>query len=993
MKQVVIAWVMLTLSIGYSIAQQTVTGTVKESSGDPLAGVTVLVKGTTFGTYSDDQGRYRIEVPNNNSTIVFSFIGKRVVEEALNGRTSIDVVMEEDALLLDEVLVTGYNTVRRKDVTGSVSSVSGADFVDVPVIGVQNALQGRTPGVQVTKNSGTPGGGVDVRVRGTTSISASSQPLFVIDGVPLVDGDFSQNGVGGAVTNSLSDINPNDIESIEVLKDASTAAIYGSRGANGVVLITTKKGLANKTQVSLNSSYGFQEAWNTLDMLDSTGYYEFIGAVFGSPGAVDKLGGNTNWQDEIFRQGAVTDNQLSISGGTQTTRFYASLGYYDEEGIVKNTDFKRYSGRLNVDHRASDKFKMGMNLSFTNSIAGRVQNDNNIYGAVSTAILQRPDLKILNDDGTYATDFGLENPVAAVTEYQNHVTTNRIVGNLFGEYEILKGLSIRATVGSDILSYQEEVYEPVILQSAAGSNGRGFYSTNTYQRWLTEYTLNYRKIVGKNNFSALAGTGYQGDNRKGSFIDKVGFPSPAFTTLDAAATVTDAESDFSGNELQSYFANAFYSFDDKYIVNATFRADGYSAFGEDNRFGYFPGVSAAWRISSEKFMNIKAINDLKLRVGWGVTGNNNIPNFAARSLYFAGANYLDQPGTEPAQIGNRSLKWETTDQLNIGLDFTLVNSRISGSVDYFQKNTSDLLLNRPIPTTSGFLSVFENIGSMENKGVEFDINTLNITGEFKWTTNFNISFIRNEVTELFEDQPIDVGFSNRIAVGQSIGTFYGHVTDGLFQNQGEVDAHAVQTAGRRNTKPGDIRFKDLNGDGTINDDDRDFIGSAQPDFIGGLTNALSYKGIELNFFLQYSYGNEVFNNNRVFSEGFNSVFNQTTAFNDRWKQEGDQTDIPRAVRNDPNNNRRDSDRFVEDGSYIRLKTATLSYTLPGSVVKLIGLNKVRLYVAGQNLITLTDYSGFDPEVNTFDQSNTALGTDFLTYPQARSYIGGVQIDF
>lgn len=1015
MKKQLVFFLALMMLGSMAMAQRVVSGTVSDKNG-PLPYVTVLAKGTTAGASTNEDGAYRLEIPSDADVLVFSLVGYRTIERSLGSNGTIDVVMEEDAFELDEVVVTGYSSVRRKDITGSVSSVDGKDIADVPVVGVQNALQGRAAGVQVVTNNGAPGAGIDVRVRGSTSISASNQPLFVVDGVPVVSGNFSQNAVGNAGLNALADINPNDIESIEVLKDASTAAIYGSRGANGVVLITTKKGKAGKTQISLNSSYGMQSAWKTIDMLDADQYYDELledaamnrfGVGIAGLG-IAKGTGNTNWQNEIFRSGQISDNSITISGGNNKTRFYSSLSYFLNEGIVKNTEQERYSGRLNVDHRASDKFKMGMNLSFTNNRVQRVQNDNNIYGAVSSSILLPPDVPIFNEDGTYASAYGLENPFAAVTEYQNNATSNRVIGNYFAEYELLEGLAVKALIGADLNSFREDVYEPVVLQSARGSNGRGFVGQRTFLRTLSEFTLSYDKEFGKSSFRALGGIGFQRDVSEASSVDVTDFPTQDFTTLNAGANVVAASASWTSNALQSYFGNVNYSYDEKYILNAVFRADGYSAFGVNNRFGYFPSISAAWRISNESFMDgVDFFNDLKLRIGYGVTGNNNIGNFEAQQLYGGGFNYMLAPGIAPSQLGNPDLRWETTDQFNVGLDFTILKNRVSGNVDYFNKITNDLLLDRPIPTTSGFTTVITNIGKIQNQGIELNISTRNLVGELKWTTDFNVARIRNVVLELFEDQPINFGFGSRVEVGESIGSFYGYRADRLFQESDFDDSGNLLDgiATQPNASPGDIKFVDLltvdtDGDGepdatdgVINDQDREILGSAQPDFVGGITNTLSYKGFEFSFFFQFSVGNEILNNNAVFAEGMNSVFNQSARTLDRWTPENTDTDMPRAVWGDPNGNRRVSDRFVEDGSYLRLKTATLSYNFPQSVANAISLSGIRIYLAGQNLLTFTNYSWFDPEVNTFDGSNVALGTDFLTYPQARSLVGGINLTF
>lgn len=994
MKRLFMFLAVLALALPSVMAQRAVSGTVTDAAnGEPIEGVAVIVKGTTTGMFTDSEGSYTLQVPDGGDVLVFSYVGYVTLEAEVTG-SRVNISLSEDAFELEEVVVTGFGTSKRKDLTGSVSSVSGEAIADVPVVGVQNALQGRASGVQVTTNNGQPGAGIDVRVRGSTSISASNQPLFVVDGVPIVSGSFSQIGVGNAGTNALADLNPNDIESIEVLKDASTAAIYGSRGANGVVLITTKKGARGTTKVNFSSSYGVQEAWRTIPTLSAPEYYGYINETLGDSSALGRKTGDNFWQDEIFRQGNIADNTLSISGGNLKTRFYTSLSYNANNGILKGSAFKRLSGRLNIDHSVSDRFKFGMNMNYINSDLDRIQNDNNIYGSVSTAILLPPDVPIFNEDGTYGSAYGLENPVAAVTIYQNNAVTNRLIGNWFGEFELLPGLSFRANLGVDNLSFREEEYIPVGLQQGRGSNGSGSVGHAANFRWLTDYTLNYNKVFGKSNLSAVVGYGMQENTIERISATVTDFPTADFTTLNAGASVQGASASYTVDGLVSYFGNVRYNFDEKYILQATFRADGSSRFGEGNKFGYFPGISAAWRISSEDFMSgVSFINDLKIRASYGVTGNNNIGNFAALQLYSGGANYLDQPGISPTQLGNPNLRWEETAQTNVGIDFTLANNRIYGNVDWFNKVTTDLLLNRPIPTTSGFTSVLENIGSVQNTGVEFQLNTRNLVGAFKWETGFNISFIRNEVLELYNDDPIDVGFGSRIAEGESIGSFFGYVTEGIFQTQEEVDNAPFQ---RNGTAPGDIKFADLNGDGVINDDDREILGSAQPDFVGGITNSLSWNGFSLDFFFQFSYGNEILNNNTVFAEGMNSVFNPTKrVWDNRWTEDNPTNDpqFPRAVWGDPNQNRRDSDRFVEDGSYIRLKTLTFSYTLPSAAVNALGVSNIRIYYAGQNLLTFTNYSWFDPEVNTFDGSNTALGTDFLTYPQARVHSGGINISF
>lgn len=989
MKQILFIAFAALFSWGSVFAQQTVSGTVTDTDGEALIGATIMVQGTTTGTISDFDGNFSVQA-SGDDVLVISYTGYLTQEVNIDGRSNIDIVMEIDAIGLDQVVVLGYLPQRRADITGAVSSVSSEDFIAESNVGVQTALRGRTAGVTVTQSSGTPGGGVDVRVRGSTSITASNQPLYVIDGVPVVSGSFSQVGVGNQGVNALADLNPADIESIEVLKDALSASIYGSRGANGVVLITTKRGRAGVSNIDLNIAYGFQETPSTINMVDSAGYRDYLGEAYGNrnflAGALD---GNSDWQDLIFRTGNTADINLSFSGGTEATRYFASLTYHDNEGIITGSRYQRYSGRLNLEHFASDRFSFGMNMGYTHSINDRIQNDNNIFGALSTAILLPPTVPVFNADGTYGSALGLENPVAAANEYANQITSNRVIGNFFGRYEIIDGLSYRASVGIDLLSFRELIYQPSVLQSS--TNGIAQQGTTDNLRWLLEHTLTLQRRIGDFSLDAVAGLAFQEEARNTSFVQVNDFPTDNFRGLSAGASPTEVAGGFTGDNLRSYFFNANLNYMNRFILSGVIRADGSSKFIND-QWGYFPGAALAWRLTEEDFLSGLRNNfdEIKLRVSYGQTGNNAIGNFLARPLFGGGANYITAPGIAPTQIGNPDLVWETTTQINVGLDFSTANQRISGSIDYYIKETEDLLLGRPIPTTSGFATVIQNIGDMENEGVELSLTTRNFVGDFDWSTTFNIAYNKNTVVRLFDNQPIASGFANRIEEGQPLGSFYGYATDGIFQNAAEVEAHASQA----NAAPGDIRFKDLNGDGVINDQDRTFLGKGIPDLTGGLTSNMRYKGFSLDLFFQFAAGFEIYNNNRAFTEGLNSVFAPTKSSFDRaWRQEGDVTDVPRIVAGDPANNRRTSDRFVESGDYMKLKTATLSYTLPTSVVNNIGLRSARIYVSGTNLFTITDYTGFDPEVNTFDGSNISVGTDFLTYPQPRSIVFGVNLGF
>jgi len=1004
-------------------AQRTISGMVTDNNNEALYGVTILEEGTRNGTTTNLDGKYTIKLTREPAVLNFRYTGFLQQQITVGASNLLDVTLETDIVGLEQVVVVGYAPQRRKDLTGAVSSVNANDTRDVPIPSIEMALQGAAAGVTVTKNSGKPGGGIDVNIRGRTSLLASNQPLYVVDGIPVISGDnfaFQQEYTGGSQVSVLSDLNPDEIESIEVLKDASTAAIYGSRAANGVVLIKTKRGVDGKTKVTMNASYGSawlpkkietitgeeymqysEELWKPL--LESFGLEPtFQNVEDNITGPLGKA--NTNWQNEIYRTAPQQEYSATMAGGSSKTKFFSSMGYSDQQGILKNSGFKRYSGRLNLDHSVSDKVKFGMNMSYARTNTQQVQNDNNIYGALGAALLTPPVVPIRNEDGSWGSAFGIENAVAAVTDYSNNIIRGRMQGNIYATWNITKALSFKASLGSDLINSTETIYEPRTLQSS--NSGRAVVATIKNDRIIHEYVLNYNKALGDHLLQLTGGTSFQEDKIDWTYVSVVDFPTDAFTGLSSGASPVSTLGGFTGDHLKSFFGNVNYNYKSRYYLTGTFRADGSSRFINE-QWGYFPGVSAGWNLTEESFLKGKFMDLLKIRLGWGQTGNNVVGNFLSRQLYAGGRNYLGTPGTAPVQIGNPDLKWETTSQTNLGLDFGILNNRISGSLDFYLKNTKDLLLDRPIPTTSGFTTVVQNVGEVENKGIDLTLNTLNVKrADFTWSSTFTIGYLKNKVVKLVNGVPIDAGYDNRIAEGQPIGSFFGSITEGIFQNQAEIDAAPTQP----NAAPGDIRFKDVSGgvgpdgilgtaddlapDGKINDDDRTFIGKALPDFTGGLRNTLSFKGFDLNVFFQFATGFQIDNFNRVFAEGLNGVFSPTrNAWENRWKKEGDQTDVPRLVQGDPNNNRRSSTRFIEDGDYLRLKTATLGYTLPKSLTSKIGFGSIRLYASGYNLWTMTKYSWYDPEVNTLDGDNTGFATDFLTFPQPRSIVFGINAGF
>ena len=979
-----------------SVAQTSITGKIISTEGTPLIGASVLVENTTTGTVTDIDGVFTLTVPAGGESLIVSYTGFETQNVALSDPDNdYEITLSDDAIGLDEVVVVGYSPVRRKDIVGAVSSVSGEDITREAGATVQSGLR-QAAGVVVQQSNGAPGAGYNIRVRGVTSINASNEPLFVVDGVPVIAGNFSQQGIGGQGTNALADINPADIESIEVLKDASTTAIYGSRAANGVVLITTKSGKAGRTKINLSSTYGYNELPNQVEVVDGVQYNEYVRERYGA--SVNDAFGldstvSSNWQDLIFDRNPIFTSQMSISGGDQKTKFYGSLGYDDLQGALNGTQFKRYSARLNLDHTASDKLGVNFNLGYTNTNNKRIQNDNNIYGAVSSAILLPPAVPVRNEDGSYGSAFGLENPVAATQEYENRALTNRIIGNGGLTYFLTDNVSLKAKLGVDNVNYRENLFEPRVLQSTA--QGQIIESSNVRTRIINEYLASYNGNIGASSISSTVGAIFQRDDIRRNFFETNDLPSDNFPSADAAATPATVAGDRFGSTLQSYIAS-FNLNNGGLYVTASFRADGSSRFVND-KWGYFPGIAAGYNLAHAE--KVGQFNLLKLRASYGQTGNNNIGDFQTRPLFAGGASYLTTPGISQSQLGNPDLRWETTTQFNVGLDLAILDSRIGAGFDYYIKTTEDLILNRPIPTTSGFGTVVSNVGTMRNTGVEASLTFVNIQQpDFTWTTSITGAYNKNEVTALFNDQPQDFGFATRLAVGQPVGSFFGLETDGIYQTQAEIDADNALSDDRdyiAGAQPGDFRFVDQNGDGIINDDDRAFIGAALPDFTGGVDNKLSYMGLELQFFFQFSLGNEVYNNNLAFAEGLNSVFAPTVrSFEGAWREAGDGDDFPRITGGaSADNNRQDSDRYIEDGSFVRLKSARLGYTFDDDLLANTGLQSLSIFVSGTNLITWTDYSWFDPEVNSFGDSNVALGTDFLTLPQSRSLQVGLNVGF
>ena len=1016
MKQKLLSvFLVCVLVAGAAFAQdKKITGKVTaKEDGLPLPGVSIKVTGSQIGTQTDVNGNYAISIPKSGKSLEFSFIGFVSQNILIGNKTAINVSLFNDSKQLSEIVVTAYGTQRRADFTGAQASIKASDIANTPILSPEQALQGRAAGVQVTQASGTPGGGISVRIRGTSSIGASSQPLYVIDGVPINTGNGSQVGAGGQLTNTLSDINPNDIESIEVLKDAAASAIYGSRAANGVVIINTKRGANQATKISFNTYYGQQEVNKMLPLISGQQYItlmnESIGNRYGGGLNYTALTGlsanpldyaNTDWQKEIFRTAPIKNYDLSARGGSDKTKFSVSGSYFDQQGIVIASGFKRWSGRLNVDNQATEKLKLSLNASFNSSVSNRINNDNNINGVVSASILLGSHIPVYNANGTYGKDpvSSVDNPVASAIERIFLNTNNRILTSGAAEYKILPSLTFKSQLSLDYISTKDRTYNPTTTNTGAASAGSGSEGYNENINYVTENILNFNKTFAAKHVLNLTGVfSYQQNKGQGIFASATGFPTNDFTRLSAGAVKVTTNSFGSSYALESYVARGNYSFNNKYVLQASVRIDGSSRFGADKRYGTFPAVSAAWNVSEENFLKkFSSISNLKLRASYGIVGNQEIGDFTSLQLVGGGANYLQQSGLAPSQLGNSILTWENTTATDIGFDLGMFKNRLTFTFDAYDKKTEDLLLNKPLVGASGFLGIQSNIGSINNKGLEFGLTGVIFDKkDFNWTSNLNLSFNKNEVVAI-SGNPIAQGFASWLAAGGRLGDFRGYRVQGIFQTQAEIDAAPIQTKTANpltSTAPGDVRFKDLNGDGRITSDDQEILGNGTPTYFGGFTNNFRYKNFDLSTFVQFVGGNQIFNFTRAFSEGMNSIFGQTTAVLNRWTPTNPSTTMPRAVYTDPNNNRRTSDRFLEKGDFLRMKNISLGYTFSPNVLSKLKVSNLKIYVASQNLFTVTKYSGLDPEVSTFSDTNTAPGTDFLTFPQAKTYTFGLNLTF
>ncbi len=983
----------------FAQTSRTVTGTVLDKqSGSPLVGVNVLVGHTMNGVVTDINGNYSINVKPNDSILVFSYVGFFKKRENIRNKTKVNVAMEEDIQGLDEIVVVGYGTQKRSDLTGAISTVNMKEMDKISVANVDQALQGQVAGVDITSNSGTPGDPVMVRIRGIGTLN-NSNPLFVVDGMMVDDINF---------------LNPADIESVEVLKDASATAIYGSRGSNGVIIITTKKG-AKGGRVHFNYYHGWQNFWRSTNVMDSKTWGALKNEAMvaaGNPAPIPDPSAlhNTVWFDEIRDVNAPIQNaDLSFSGGGEKGNYFLSTDYFMQDGIVKKSGYNRLSLRANSSYKVKPWLQVGENLTLVGTEKEKEPWTDEWTSIIITSIAADPASPVRNEDGTFAR--GIYNDTwnpAAIIEYQNYLDkVYRTIGNVYLNLNFTNWLSFKTNYSIEYSFGRTSNFEPIYYVSPVQQNAITNLDVNNSSRFISQWSnmLNFNKVFGHHAISALLGTETYSYRYQYNGISVNGIPSNDIDIryIDNATGNNNATVWGSAEDVRqiSYLARVNYSFNDKYLLTANFRADASSKFTEKNRWGYFPSFSVGWKISEEDFMkNIDVISNLKLRAGWGQIGNQgSVPPYQDVTTASPGANYIWggqlAPGYSFPGAGNPEIRWETTSTTNFGLDFGLWEGRLSGSVEYFNKITDGMLLQVPIPGVTGIQEPpTQNAGKMKNNGFEFSALYKNMDHAFKYSFGAIFTTIHNEVVDLgAEDAFIDGAlfmnsfYVTRTAVGMPIAQFYGYKTDGLFQNQAEIDAQTAQ----QNVAPGDVRYVDEDNDGEL---DFFYLGSPLPKFTYSFNTNLMYKGFDLGIFLQGVYGNKIFNGTAFYKRSSTATWNLGKDMINRWTGESTQNDAkyPRMNANDVNNSLM-SDRYLEDGSYLRIKNVQLGYTFSNRLIKKMKLEKLRVYLNAQNLYTFTKYSGLDPEVGINYGSPLDIGVDRGRYPQARMYSVGLNLVF
>lgn len=1012
---------------GIAFAQTTITGRVTSTSGgEPLPGVSVVIKGTTNGTSTDAEGRYQIQAPANAGTLVFSYIGFVSREEAINGRTTINMALQEDARALQEVVVVGYGTQLRREVSTAISSVSTDEITQTPVTRIEQALQGRVAGVQATNISGQPGDAPTIRIRGIGS-TGNSNPIYIVDGFP----------VGG-----IDYLNPGDIEKIDILKDAASAAIYGARGGNGVVIITTKQGKRDgKMTVSYDGYYGIQNPWRRLELLNGREYATLMNEGAANAGLTppfadpSQYGEGTDWQDAIFEKNApIQNHQVTINGGSEKSGYSAAFSYFDQDGIVggDKSNFQRYTARINADNQVKDWLKIGTNLAYTH-IKRRAFDANQEFGGIlSNAINMDPLTPVFETDpaklaqslytlnpvvrdangnvfaiSPYASQ-EIVNPLARLQVMNGLTNVDKFVGNAMAELKLLDGLTFHSTLGIDLAFVVGSNYNPIYYLNAAQFNQTSLVSRNTdrYYTWQAENYATYKKGFGEHNLELTAGTSALKSRFEGLFGSNTGLvttdPSMAYLNLAVNAGTAVAQGGAGERAILSFFGRANYNYQGKYLFSATVRRDGSSRFGSQNRFATFPSFSAGWVLSDEAFFPKSDFLSLaKLRASWGQNGNEEIGGnypWAAQIGVGRGYTFLNPgakgytSGAAAVAIANPELGWEASEQTNIGLDLTFFNNALNFTTDYYIKTTKGLLVVAPILGHVGENPGPVNGGTVENRGLEMALSYQGNVGEFGYNLSLNGTYNKNEVTQINNEEGVlgqvnisTYGPANRTAVGLPVGAFYGYKTAGIFQNQAQVNAQELQP----DAVPGDVIFVDVNQDGKFDTNDRTYLGNPTPKFTTGFNMGFDFKNFDINAFFYGAFGHKIFNGTRRYDLVYSNT--QSRALN-RWTGEGSTNEFPRFTFNDANGNYKNiSDLYIEDGDFVRLKTLQLGYNLPGTLLNRIHMQKLRVYVSADNLFTLTDYSGFDPEIGA--RGAIDIGIDRGVYPQSKTFRLGFNATF
>ncbi len=983
----------------------TIKGLVTDfETNEPIPGVTVITQENNIsGTATDINGEYSISVSKLTIALVFSCVGMKQQTIDINNETEINVQLRPEQLKLDEIIIIGYGSQIKSELTGSIVKVNTENLNEIPVHSIESALQGKTSGIFIQQSSGRLGEDISIQVRGASSISASNQPLFVIDGVPIINQDIANSN--NHPTNPLSNIDFNNIESLQILKDASAAAIYGSRASNGVVIITTKTGKTGKTKFAANLSRGWSQPTNKMEFLSSVQYLELLNESYDN--AADNMGyfeglskeewfdskvngwreeGNYNWQNKSFQDAQSINMNLNASGGNEKITYYTGISYTNKDGILLGNHYDRYNGNLNLSVNTTEKISFGMSNSFTHSSLDRLPNDDAFANPMQLVAMPSVTPFIDPSTGEYNSNTLYYNALISSVHANENTVTNHGIGNIYANIEIFSNLSFRSEFGYDLLNQEERNYWGSQTNTGTPSGkilSRDVRVLNYNLNNYFSYKLNFQDI---HNIELVAGMSYQESDLDFFSLYGKNLSNDYFHVVSAASEVLEYSGYGEAYSYISYFGRSNIKLNNKYLISLSGRIDESSRFGANNKYAFFPAISAGWIMSKEKILEKnKIVSFLKIRGSYGVTGNSEISNYASLGLYET-SNYAGISGLKPLRLESLDLKWETTTQYDIGLDFGFLNNRISGEIDYYYKLTTDLLLNRTLPAMSGYLSVMENVGKLENSGFEFALNSSNLSGKFQWNTNFNIAFNENKVlnvngTDIISEWPA----INRVREGEEIGVFIMRKYAGVDPQTGDA---LYYISADNNLTTSDYNLAELQ-----------IVGSPNPDFIGGITNNFKYNNIDLSFLFSFVYGNEIFNySGRYYSNNMNWFDNQTLDQLNRWQNPGDITDIPRAELSSANGSGVSS-RWLQDGSYLRLKNITLGYNFPGNYISKIKLEKFRIYLSVQNLLTFTKYDGWDPEVNLLglgrstQNKNIIKGVAYYTVPQAKTFMIGLKIEF